>query len=578
MMDMRALSPSTIALIDELYRLANERSWFRSRRSHTDAISSQLEKIAQAGEPFAIPRIISLTLDSRREVAEAAGQSVKRLRQLVGVRDLSAFDQAFRDLSPWVHPESARWREMQPTELRSVAALSSGPALLQLAMCHPSGYVREEAIRRSATSADGSEVAFLLLRANDWVKTVRQLAQAALRARLTPEHVPDLVGALPLLDAMHRWGRLGPTKLVDEIERLFCDPKAVPGLITALRSPDRFIRRGAYRRLFDQDDLAVPAEPEAPSVDHAPYRGPASTPRSKQEVYSAAMHDADPTIRAWAGHWLIAGDNVVFAGFADQLLRSPVSALRFGAAQRLLATGSQLPWSMLLIDPHGGVRALAQKAALDAGKDPDTEYRAKVSTSHGARLGIALVGLSETGGPVDVALVRSHLRSERPVVRKSALHALANFKVDDIVELALAALLDASPSVERVARDILLARITIVRGADVWSSFTRSTSTAGKRAALAVLSGLGYWESLPYLLRVFDASDELRARVQQHLVSWLAHQTRVFVSPSSSLASEISNLIRESKLPDSVRRQLTEVLEARVRADHPEGSPTPSDA
>lgn len=80
--------------------------------------------------------------------------------------------------------------------------------------------MREEAIRRSATSADGSEIPFLLLRSNDWVKPVREAAQSALRARLAPAHVPDLVKALPMLDAMHRWGRLGSSNIVDDIEQL----------------------------------------------------------------------------------------------------------------------------------------------------------------------------------------------------------------------------------------------------------------------------------------------------------------------------------------------------------------------
>lgn len=108
-----------------------------------------------------------------------------------------------------------------------------------------------------------------------------------------------------------------------------------------------------------------------------------------------------------------------------------------------------------------------------------------------------------------------------------------------MIELALAALLDTSPSVTRAARDLLLARIATVRGADVWSAFMKAPSAAGKRAAIAVLSRLGYWESLPYLLRAFEASDEaLRERALQYLLSWLGHQARIFLLPTPALASE----------------------------------------
>ncbi|MBS1122187.1 MAG: hypothetical protein H6Q90_4415 [Deltaproteobacteria bacterium] len=565
---MQALTADTLALIDELYRLANEHTWFSGSRARADAITSLLQRIADTGEPLAIPRIISLTLDSRLEIAEAAGQSVRKLRELVNVRGLSMFDRAFRDLSPGTHPESARWRDMRPTDLRTVAALGAGPTLLQLAMCHPSGYVREEAIRTFATCADGSEVAFLLLRANDWVTPVRDLAQTALRARLGAEHIPDLVAALPILDAMHRWARLGSTKLIDEIEQALRDPSAAPGLLVALRSPDRFIRRGAYRRLLERDQLQVSDERPRAGDSQAPFPSPADTPRSKEDIFVFAMRDPDPAIRAWAGRWLIAADDAVFAPLAAQLLRSRLGAVRFGAAQRLIAAGSPLPWSDLLLDPHAGVRALAQQAALEAGKDPDVEYRARLASSQGARLGMVLVGLSETGGPGDATLVRGYLRNDRPAVRKSALHALANFKVDDVVELALAALLDETSSVTRAARDLLLARITSVRGADVWSMFITTSSGPGKRAALAVISHRDFWESLPSLLRAFDASDEtLRPRIQLYVTRWLARQTRIFVPPPASLANELPELIRDSRLPDHVRRELVGVLEARVRSN-----------
>lgn len=562
---MQALTRDTLALIDELYRLASERTWFSGSCARAHAITSLLQRIADTREPLAIPRIISLTLDRRSEIAEAAGESVKKLGELVNVRELAMFDRAFRDLSPWTHSESAPWRGMGPAGLRTVAALSTGATLLQLAMCHPNGYVRAEAIRRSATCADGSEVAFLLLRSNDWVKPVRELAQAALRARLSPVHVPDLVAASPILDDMHRWGRLGSPKIIEEIEQLLRDPSALPGLLVASRSPDRFVRRGAYRRLLERDHFQVPDEGPATEDRPVPYRSSTARPHSKHDLVVAAMRDPDPALRAWAGRWLTAADDAVFAPLAAELLRNRWGAVRFGAAQRLLAAGSQLPWSDLLLDPHAGVRALAQQAALDAGKDPDTEYRARVASSQGARLGVALVGLSETGGPTDATLVRGYLRNERPIVRKIALHALANFKVDDVVEIALTALLDKSPTVTRAARDLLLARITSVRGADVWSKFRTNSSEPGKRAALAVISQLGFWDSLPHLLRAFDANDEtLRPRVQLYVTRWLARQTRVFVPPPASLANELRGLIRESRLPEQLRRELVGVLETRV--------------
>ncbi|HUQ03394.1 MAG TPA: hypothetical protein VM261_12915 [Kofleriaceae bacterium] len=532
---MRAFSDETQALIDEIAGHATDRSDPRTA----------LGSIVRDGDPWVIPRIIGLVLDERRDVAEAAGDAVAALRQHVGVRDLGLFDRAFRGLPEWGHPLNMRWTRLRPDALRALASLRAGPVLLQLAMCHADGFVREEAIRRSATCADGSEVGFLLVRANDWVKPIRELAQAALRARLRVENIPDLVAALPLLDAMHGWGRLGGRAIVDEIEELLARPSAVPALVAATRSPDRRARRGAYRRLLDGAQL---------SLDET------------RDLFASALRDRDTRLGAWAAHRLVDAPANLFASFRDPLLRHRVASVRFGAAHRLTSAGQPLPWRELLVDPHPDLRALAQRVALDDGGEPDSEYRARLHSSQGALLGVALVGLSETGGPADETIVRGFLQHARAVVRRSALVALAGFDAGDVPQLALTALLDESPAVNRTARDLLLAKPPLLRGSDVWSVFTRASTTAGKRAALAVLAALGYWERLVYLLRAFETNDEvLRANVDAYLMRWWRRASQIFDAPSASVAAELRELLGASSLSASWRDGLRRVVEARAQ-------------
>ncbi|NVB81739.1 MAG: hypothetical protein HOV81_25315 [Kofleriaceae bacterium] len=544
---MRAPSPATFASIDELYHLTYA-------KARPPAIVALLRKIGRTGEPLAIPRIIAVTLDPRTEIAEATGDAVLQLRRHLDVRDVPEFERVFRTMSYSLHTGMERWAKLTPGDIKTLAGLRAGPTLLQLAMCHPSGFVREEAIRRSATCSDGSETAFLLLRANDWVEPVRALAEAALRARLTVEHVPDLLAVLPIIDAMHGWGRLGAGKILDEIEALLRGSSALDGLRNAIDSPDRFVRRRGYRRLFERYRLGA----SVPAGD--PYRG---SPEAKEHVFVAAMRDPDPGIRAWAARWIVNADHAVFGTFVDELLRHRLGSIRFATANRLLSSGSRLPWSALLLDPHAGVRAIAQTAALEAGKDPDSEYRARLAASQGRQLGLALVGLSETGGPADAALVRGYLANARPVVRRHALEALATFAVDDIVELALAALLDESPSVARAGRDILVAHIARVRGEDVWSAFTRAS--AGKIAALDVFWHLPVWDGLRNLVRALDTSDAaFGERVRRYIERWFARLQYRFVPAPPSLEAEIRAAIGTSKLPDSVRRKLVAVLDVPV--------------
>ena len=559
---MRALSANTRDLIDELYRLADEPVPRRNQAArHAIAV---LERIADRGEPLAIPWIIACVLDGRREIAEAAGQVVQRLRLRVGILDLGLFDRAFRARSLWERPGPSRWRRMAPDELRSVATLQTGPVLLQLAMCHPSGHVREAAIRRSATCADGSEIPFLLLRTNDWVLPVRGLAQSALRARLGAHHLPDLVAALPVLDEMSRWGRLGDTALIDDIHALLGSAAAVPALRAALSSPDRFVRRGAFRRLLERE--ASQGDPREAAGAQGPYRESAGGLDPRTEVVAAALRDADPAIRTWVERWLIAGSDRVFLAFSDALLRSRLGASRLGAAQRLLALGLAVPWRELLFDDHAGVRALAQQTALDSGWEPDVEYRARLATSRARRLAVALIGMSETGGGDDSTVVRGYLTDPFPSVRRDALLALVHLKVDDAVELCLALLADGSPSVSHAAHALLAVRIASIPPDRVWTVFQRVTTVWGRSDALALLSLADYWTGMPYLLRAFCASEGVvKDRAAHYLGRRIERQHQMFTAPSPSTADEIRATLDSPALPEAFRRELSAILDNRLR-------------
>lgn len=559
---MRALSESTLASIQELYA-------FAGKGAPLAPLEARLQAIGDAGEPLALPRMISFALDPRRDLAEAAGRTAARLLERVALTDLGFLDRAFRELSPYLHPEAEAWQRMGPDELRSVAALSSGAALLQLAMCHPSGYVRAEAIRRSAVCADGSEIALLLVRSNDWVEPVRALALAALRVRLDAAHVPDFVAALPLIDTMRSWGRGISTDIVDEIDALLRQPGGISALVAALASPDRLVRRAAYRRLAEHD-RPVPSSSLPDPHAGGPYRQPGVLARTTHAVVASAMRDPDPSIRTWAGRWMLAARSDVFLGAADELVRSRTGAIRLGAMQRLRALGAPVPWAALLADRHAGVRGLAQEIALDAGADPDAAYRGQLDALGGGRLAAVLLGLSETGGPGDADLVRRYLASEPPVVRASALRALANFEADDLVALALAALDDESLSMLRVAREVLLAHMPSLHAEAVWSRFLELSSAAGRAVALDVLASVGHWEGLPYLLRAFAVGDAATQQlVVRRVERWLGSGTVVFVSVAPALAAELLHLLAASTLPGELRGQLVQIVEARTRPARP---------
>lgn len=122
---MQALKADTVAMLDELNRLANVRTWASGGPARIDEITTLLQRIADAGEPLAIRQVISLALDSRREIAEAAGRCVKQLRERVHARDLNTRYRANTAPARHVSPEWLRARSSDP-ELRDLCRWFGG--------------------------------------------------------------------------------------------------------------------------------------------------------------------------------------------------------------------------------------------------------------------------------------------------------------------------------------------------------------------------------------------------------------------------------------------------------------------
>jgi HEAT repeat protein len=539
---VRALSEPTRSLIDEVHQLAGRQRVLPWRKTAVESrIVACLERIEASREWRAIPWIISLTLHERRRVSAAAAEAVRSLASQVPPQDLGKLDQSFRELSPYLHGSLAPWYFMKPQDLRRAPALEVGPTLLQLAMCHPSGYVRQEAIRRAATTSDGSEIPLLLLRSNDWVAPVRKAAQDALRARLRPANLPEIVSSLPILEQMRRWQRLEDHRLVADIEELLQTAAAAEHLLAGLASRDRFRRRASFRRALRSA--------------HIP----------DEQVFARALDDADPAVRGWASRELCDADGAAFFDFAPRLLADRLGAIRFRAIRRLHVLGQTVSWQDFLFDAHPGVRGIAQHQARKAGADVAHVYRQHLADPSPARLAGALLGLGETGIPDDIVRLRAFLDHGSPRARRSALRALAKLGDTDVTSHCLAALSDPRPSVTHAARDLLVAGIGRVTPAQLWHAFECARKAHGKKDVLAVLATRDYWERLPYQLRATTvADDEVRQLALSHVAGWVARHVRVFTTPRPATTQAIRDELARARLAERVRAEVLAILESRT--------------
>ncbi len=100
--------------------------------------------------------------------------------------DLAALDQRVRNVSEYRYGIDPQWQKLRPSDVSRLATSKFATSLVGLASFHKSGYVRETATQQLALQRTGEELPFLLIRLNDWVSEVREVATKAVRARLEP--------------------------------------------------------------------------------------------------------------------------------------------------------------------------------------------------------------------------------------------------------------------------------------------------------------------------------------------------------------------------------------------------------
>ena len=529
-------------------------------RLDSETVDPLLAALAALGEPGVT------------DLASAAPGSLADWLATVPTAVLPAIADVLRRRIRWGwqygEPTAARTSERRLLQ-RQTAALAELPAnslLTALASLHGSGYVREAALRRLLDGCDGSEVPFLLLRCNDWVPAIAQLAQAGLRARLRPEYARHLLRSYRLIELLQHAQRNVLSDLLREVRGTLQQPAAWPVLFEARDHADKQVRRAAY--LLHAD--AVLTE-DAAGAESA-----------LRELLRSALQSRDLWLRIWAARTARAR----LYGRALVEVLSPAQRDRSAPVRReaLLAFLDDFPeLRRSLLDPCAGLRAmvrfyLRKKAHLDFAALYRHELRtawqtdcAESSPATVRRICIALDGLGETTStaaplkptappPDGVASMDSpalspeaFLYDARPRVRRSALRALVrgDHSADKAPSLSAlqAALGDSSAGVVRCALELLASEAggaALLRlGADtLWQAFCSRSEPGTRRRILSALGQFGRWTRLGYLLRACDESDpQLAAMARRAVASALSGQ--IYTRPTSSERARVEQALAE---------------------------------
>jgi len=134
-------------------------SFWQSSAKHRIQI---LALLGESHEAAVIPDVVSLLLDTNRNVTQAAADAIRLLSSALEPSDYVWLDQLMRERSPYRWSANDPWVTLKPQGVARLQGLGESSVIaIGMATFHWSGYVRQEAIRQLSVAQNGTELPFL---------------------------------------------------------------------------------------------------------------------------------------------------------------------------------------------------------------------------------------------------------------------------------------------------------------------------------------------------------------------------------------------------------------------------------
>lgn len=500
------------ALLGNLSRTA------QLKTSRRESLIAVVQALGATRDPGVLPKIAPYLFDADLHVAIATREAIEHLTAAFPSQLFLGLDAALRWAGYGTFDASGR-PDLNPAQVSRLSPSVASAWTLGLLSCFHNGYVREVAlIRLAAECTSGTEIPFLLLRLNEWIRGIHAAAERALRDRLTASLSSIFLHHVPLLVRLRKRGRAASSPVFAEIEKLlYAEAPALAGI--ACGAHDRATRYYALRLALDA----------MPSLEK----------EVRENIFQQLSENLEPGMHLQMARWLAQAtglpdlqERFFSAGLGHRFAAARRAALEWAATRDPLHYRPEL--YAALLDPVAAIRAIGQ---YHLPKCEPIElrafYRAAVEQAH--RLKPALGGLGEIGQAVDAELALPLMRHPCSGVRAAALATLEKLALSAHLEIFIEALKDPSVTVVRRAVMALKHHVPQIGTDRLLEIFRTLPGTSSRRQLLSLLNRLSKWPKVNALLEVLDVPEEtLHATTHSYLSGWLGAFNRSQLDPSFS--------------------------------------------
>ncbi|WP_426234677.1 PBS lyase [Pseudomonas sp. TWP3-2] len=394
------------------------------------------------------------------------------------------------------HTSECKWEERRRAEALELLANAKGSGSWIELSTHDNGFVREVAVRELCNDASPETLVALIVRLNDWVPQIRELARAGLNRYLTPLHASALLFALVPLIALAARQRADHGPTLHAARAVLQLPET-----RAQVHADFLTRQGkAARYLFA---LLLENDPDP------------------QGLLRDALAHRELIVRLDA----VAACQQLPAQQASPLL---VEALaRQGAKVRVCVLRALLPLfeeprpllRKALLDASPAIRSLARWSAPRHDLDTLEVLDERLAHDHptGKREWLGILGLAgEIDACLDQRWLTAALRSSFPTVRQATAHLLGEAHLPEL----LGALDDPCDKVFATAIVRLDKQSWSAVNALVGEKLDRDWHELSPRRRQQILHLRPGWQQVAYLLQRLEKEPVVEDFWLRHLNAW----------------------------------------------------------
>lgn len=396
--------------------------------------------------------------------------------------------------------------------------------LLCIASLNSDGYVRQKAVKEIAILGNPAGIKFILLRLNDWVKSVSAEAENAIEFFFSSRYHFDFIRLLPFIMGLTKTLRVDLTNMQEKIMRFIATIEfSDSSFFNVLSLPDN--TRFLYYKCISKHTI--------PS----------------QIFISNAIKDRYFLVRIEVLKLL----NQYSEDFEKQVLSNLMCDPSAQVRAKALLAGSHLSsffekiYYDSLCDEAANVRAAARHLLKNNNTNFNSFYADKVNNNQ--NFPGSLFGLAEFAKEKDLPVFEKYIAPGNSKIIIVSLSVINRLNIGKATKHALTLFEHPVKKVNTKAIEILLKN-----NQPYIISAIREKYTAGnriiKQRALSFYSKTGGWQILSdLLLALLDKDGDIRSMGWQMLYPWREKAVRLFTTASSG------DIVNSNKILDTLAKQ-----------------------